>query len=180
MAVLTVKLSRPLVAMAFALVALALLGDARAAGPASAFDRAFMTEMVSHHAMAVEMGEMAREKATRPQLKRVAGTIVRTQTAEIARMQRWLRAWYGTGATPRMTAEDRAQMRELERAEGDEFQIRFMALMTVHHSLAIERARVARSAASHVELRRLARAIIAAQDREVKQVRAWLVAWYAR
>jgi uncharacterized protein (DUF305 family) len=52
--------------------------------------------------------------------------------------------------------------------------------MTVHHTLAIERAGIARADASHAELRRLARAIVAAQNREVKQFRAWLVAWYAR
>jgi uncharacterized protein (DUF305 family) len=45
---------------------------------------------------------------------------------------------------------------------------------------AIERARIARADASHAELRRLSRAIIAAQNREIKQFRTWLVAWYAR
>jgi uncharacterized protein (DUF305 family) len=78
-----------------------------------------------------------------------------------------------------MTAEDRAQMRELEKAEGAEFDIRFMALMTVHHTFAIERARVALRQASHTEVKRLARAITAAQNREVRQFRNWLVAWYA-
>lgn len=179
MAHLTERLRVPVVVFALAVATAGLSAEARATGRSSAYDKAFLTEMVSHHGMAVEMARMAREKATKPQLKRTAGAIIRTQSAEIARMQRWLRAWYGTRVQPRMTAEDRAQMRELENAEGAAFDIRFMALMTVHHTLAIERARVALRQASHTQVRALARAIVVAQNREVKQFRNWLVAWYA-
>lgn len=180
MAFLTERLQVPVVILALATAAVGLAGDAGATGPSSAYDKAFLTEMVSHHAMAVEMAKMAQEKATKPELKRTAGTIIRTQSAEITRMQGWLRAWYGGRVRPRMTAEDRAQMLELENAEGAAFDIRFMALMTVHHTLAIERARAALRQASHPQVRALARAIVAAQNREVKQFRNWLVAWYAR
>lgn len=176
---LTERLRVPVVAFALAAAIAGLFGDARAAGPSSAYDKAFLTEIVSHHGMAVEMATMAQEKATKPQLKRTADTIIRTQSAEIARMQRWLQAWYQTRVQPRMTADDRAQVRELENAEGAAFDIRFMALMTVHHTLAIERAGTALRQASHPQVRGLARAIVAAQNREVKQFRNWLVAWYA-
>lgn len=166
--------------LAALVVGILLVPAAQATGPRPAFDRAFMTEMVSHHGMAVDMAEMAMDKATHPELKAVAEEIVRTQTAEIKRMQRWLRRWYGVTVRPRMTMQDMEDMAELEAASGAEFELRFMSLMTVHHTLAIERARIAARRAGHRPVRRLARAIVRAQEREIKQFRDWTVAWYAR
>lgn len=168
-------------ALAAALVLSALtVPTAQSAAPRGAFDRAFMTEMVSHHGMAVHMAEMAREKAIHPELREAAGDIIRTQDAEIKRMQRWLKRWYGRTVRPRMTMQDMEDMAELERASGAEFELRFMSLMTVHHTLAIERARIAARRAKHRPVRRLARAIVRAQEREIKQFRDWTVEWYAR
>lgn len=164
---------------AIVLAALALAPVAQASGPRGSFDREFMTEMVSHHGMAVDMAEMAVEKSTHPELKKVAEDIVRTQSAEIKRMQRWLKRWYGVTVRPRMTEQDMRDMHELEQANGAAFELRFMSLMTVHHTLAVERAGIARRRARHAEVRGLARGIVRAQEREIKQFREWTVAWYA-
>jgi uncharacterized protein (DUF305 family) len=53
------------------------------------------------------------------------------------------------------------------------------SLMTVHHTLAVERAGVSAWLAGHPRIRRLARAIVRAREREIKQFRDWTVAWYA-
>ena len=161
-------------------LALLLVPMAQATGPAGAYDRAFLTDMIGHHAMAVEMGEMAREKATHPELREAAEEIIRTQSAEIKRMRSWLRAWYGKRRVqPEMDHHEMAQMEELEGATGAEFEIRFLALMTAHHTQAVERAEVAIKRAKHPRVRKLARAIVQAQEREIEQFRDWLVAWYA-
>jgi uncharacterized protein (DUF305 family) len=165
--------------VAAALVVL-LAPAALASGPRSGAERAFLSEMVSHHAMAVDMAEMAQERATHPELKSMADDIVRSQSAEIDRMQSWLRRWYGKSAKPRMGHEEMQQMEELERAASPaEFEIRFMALMTMHHAQAIERARAIRERRIHGKTRKLTRDIIRAQEREIEQMRSWLVAWYA-
>jgi uncharacterized protein (DUF305 family) len=161
-------------------VALMLVPVSQASGPAGRYDRAFLTDMVGHHAMAVEMAEMAREKATHDELRQAAGEIIRTQSAEIRRMRSWLRDWYGKRRVqPELDHEEMAQMEELEQATGSAFEIRFLALMTVHHTLAVERAQMAVERAKHPRVRKLARAIIRAQEDEIEQFREWLVAWYA-
>ena len=152
---------------------------AQTSGPKPKFDRKFMTEMVSHHGMAVDMAEMAMEKAEHGKLKKTAEAIVSTQTAEIKQMQKWLKSWYGVTVEPEMTKQDERDMAELEEASGSEFELRFMGLMTVHHTLAIERAGIAKRRAGHDKVRELARGIVAAQKREVKEFRDWTVAWYA-
>lgn len=161
------------------LASLALAPGAQASGPRGSSDRKFMTEMVSHHGMAVDMADMDVAKATHPELKQLAQGIVRTQSAEIKRMQRWLKRWYGVTVRPRMTEHDMHAMDELEGAGGAAFELRFMSHMTVHHTLAVERAGIAARRAGHAQVRRLARGIVRAQEREIDQFREWTVAWYA-
>jgi uncharacterized protein (DUF305 family) len=170
----------PLAAAAvIALVAaLAIASPASASGPRSKGERAFLVEMVGHHSMAVEMAEMAKEKATHQELKDMADDIIRTQTAEIRRMRAWLKKWYGREVGEHDMGDDE-EMRMLEEATGAEFEVRFMAMMSVHHTQAIERARAVRSSRLHGKVRRLTRDIISAQQREIGQLQEWLVAWYA-
>jgi uncharacterized protein (DUF305 family) len=58
------------------------------------FDKEFLRQMISHHKMAIQMGEMDVNKATKPEIRQLAQSIVKTQTAEIDRMQKWYQAWY--------------------------------------------------------------------------------------
>ena len=64
------------------LAALSITPVASATGPRSAAERAFLTDMVAHHTMAVEMAKMAQEKATHQELKDAAAKIVTSQSAE--------------------------------------------------------------------------------------------------
>lgn len=158
--------------------ALAVAGPASASGPRSKAERAFLVDMVRHHAMAVDMAKMAKEKATHQELKDMADDVVRTQTAEIDRMRAWPKKWYGrTVGDDHMGHHEDMQM--LEDATGPEFEVRFMAMMSVHHTQAIERSRAVRRYRLHGKVRKLTRAIIRAQQREISQMQEWLVAWYA-
>ncbi len=160
-------------------LAFLLVPAAQASGPKSRAERAFLTEMVSHHSMAIDMAEMAQEKATHPELKAMADEIISSQSAERKSMQSWLKRWYGKRAKPVMSHGDMMMMEELEKAATPaEFEVRFMALMTMHHTQAVERARAIRSGPIHSQTRKLARDIIRAQDREIEQMRSWLAAWY--
>jgi uncharacterized protein (DUF305 family) len=161
-------------------LALTLAPASPAKGPTGAFDREFLTDMIGHHTMAVEMSEMAIDKATHPELKQAAETIIKTQTAEIRQMRAWLRKWYGKHhVSTEHGHEDMARMDELEEATGAAFEVRFLALMTVHHTQAVERSEVALDRARHPQVRKLAKAIIKAQNSEINEFRNWLVDWYA-
>lgn len=60
-------------------------------------DRAFLTHMKTHHQMAVDMAQMATDKAQEPELKKLAAGIIESQSKEIEQFDAWLRAWYPTG-----------------------------------------------------------------------------------
>jgi uncharacterized protein (DUF305 family) len=176
--------ARPARRLVVAAAALATLGALAIASPASAnaprskAERAFLVDMVGHHTMAVDMAEMAKEKATHQELKELADDIIRTQTAEIQRMRRWLKKWYGREVGEHDMGHDE-DMQMLEEASGPEFEVRFMAMMMVHHTQAIERSRAVRRYPLHGKVRQLTRDIIRAQSAEIRQLQEWLVAWYA-
>jgi uncharacterized protein (DUF305 family) len=169
-----------IVALLIGVLAVATAPTAGASKPRSKAERVFLSDMVSHHAMAVDMAEMAMERAAHPELKTMADAIIRTQTAEMEEMQSWLKRWYGKTVKPMMDHQDMQQMEELEgSASAAEFEVRFMALMTVHHTQATERATAVQQRPIHAKTRRLADDIISAQQEEIDQMRSWLVAWYA-
>lgn len=60
-----------------------------------AFDKAFLTEMTMHHAMAVMMARPVVANASHPELQGLATNIINDQTREIAQMRGWARDWYG-------------------------------------------------------------------------------------
>ena len=42
---------------------------------------------------AIQMGQMDASRLTRPELRELAGSIVKTQTTEIGQMQKWYQTW---------------------------------------------------------------------------------------
>jgi uncharacterized protein (DUF305 family) len=65
----------------------------------------------------------------------------------------------------------------LQGKTGDDFDRAFIEGMIEHHQGAIDMARLATQGAKHVEIRALSEQIIAAQEGETAQMRAWQQAW---
>lgn len=59
-----------------------------------------------------------------------------------------------------------------------QFEVKFMTDMIDHHQMAIMMSQLCIAKAVHAELRALCTEIIAAQQAETAQMRAWLQAWY--
>ncbi len=159
-------------------------------------EKDFLMGMVPHHRMAMMMAEMAVNKATRPELRALAGEIISSQQVEIALMTNYLRDWYGMtppdgmmmpqavmdrmdmpvmrGLMPDMMAE----MERLGQLSGREFDIAYMKHMTHHHAMAVMMASPVLMAGYHQALKVLAVDMVIAQGKEIKQMQAWLDAWY--
>ena len=58
------------------------------------------------------------------------------------------------------------------------FDRQFIDMMVPHHEGAIAMARVAEARGQHAEIEELAAAIVAAQDAEIRRMKAWRRAWY--
>ncbi len=95
----------------FSLLAVVVaLGLGSRAAQAAPFDQQFIDSMVPHHQSALMMAEMAVTKAQLPEVKRLAGGIIRDQKREIAQMKAWRKAWYGSAQVPMMQGMNHGAM----------------------------------------------------------------------
>jgi uncharacterized protein (DUF305 family) len=159
------------------------------------FDQRFIDMMVPHHEAAIAMAEIARARATREEIRAVADEVIDAQSAEIGELRAWRESWFGSSETPPMEAMpmlpgvrmggelmigDRMDMRDdveqLRTAEP--FDQAYIDAMILHHQSAIDAAQSALVRSSRDEIRQLAEAIIAAQSREIDQLREWRADWY--
>lgn len=109
-------------------------------------DVQFVTDMVPHHAQALEMAALAPERASDPRVKALAARIAADQRPEIEGMQAWLAenglpaadedgGHGGHDGMPGMASE--ADLARLVAAEGPAFDRLFLELMTKHHQGAL-------------------------------------------
>jgi len=145
---------------------------------AANFEVRFMTGMIDHHQMAIEMATICLDKAVHPELRTMCEQIIAAQSAEIQEMQTWLQDWYGISYSPAMTPGDQQMLDRLASLSGAQFEIAFMEMMIKHHEKAIKEARQCLDKAWHAELRQLCESIIAAQSAEIAQLETWLFQWY--
>jgi uncharacterized protein (DUF305 family) len=155
-------------------------GDDDPAGEVAAgeeFDRAFIDAMVPHHESAHEMAHSAKAAGlTQPELEQVADDILATQQAEIDRMKEWRAEWFGSsdvdpdGAAALGMSDEQMGMEHDadDLLNSGDVDADFATMMIDHHRGAIEMAELALERAEHGELKELAEAIIAAQQREIE------------
>lgn len=168
-------------AVLFAALALWLYLSDREPGDASA-EAGFARDMSVHHAQAVEMSEIARDKTGSEEIRILASDIALTQQAQIGRMQGWLSLWNlsPTGPEPAMSwmghpTEGRmpgmASPEEIERlqaASPEEADRLFLQLMIPHHEAAVPMAEAAVERSDNPDVEALAEGIIAAQKGEIE------------
>ena len=126
--------------------------------PYTAADIHFMSGMISHHAQAIVMSKMAPSHGANDEVRRLAERIINAQTDEIKLMQQWLRDRLQTVPEakpgpmkmmmngmehdmlmPGMLSD--TQMKELESANGSEFDRLFLSYMIQHHRGAVSMVR---------------------------------------
>ncbi len=158
---------------------------APATGPHNAADVSFATDMIPHHAQALEMAKMAPTQATSPQVKQLAQMIENEQTPEISAMSGWLKGWNkpvpdtstggmhmgGTGMPGMMSDAD---MAKLGSATGATFDKLFLTQMITHHTGALTMANTELSAGQNSDAKTLAKSIIAGQSKEITQMKTLL------
>ncbi|MBM3209733.1 DUF305 domain-containing protein [Candidatus Saccharibacteria bacterium] len=153
----------------------------------SAFDEAYIADMMAHHEGAVNMGEQALSASERPEVKALANEIVFTQSREMAKMSEWQQEWgfdatmgahgsHGGGAND-MAGEMMDMGASLNGLKGDDFDKVFLEQMIIHHQQAVDMSKYADTNAERQEIKDLARAVIEAQEKEISQMKQWQKDW---
>jgi uncharacterized protein (DUF305 family) len=151
-------------------------------------DVGFARDMGAHHAQAVEIAELLRDRTDDEDLRRIAADIALTQQAQIGQMRGWLDIWGRTPtsvdppmgwmghehapgeavAMPGMATDD--EIAALSAAHGAEAERLFLELMIRHHRGGIEMAGYAADHADEAVVRTLARGMVEAQTAEIDQL----------
>ena len=161
--------------------ALTLLFFDKTPGDDSA-EAGFARDMMVHHAQAVEMAEILRDRTESEEMRTLAADISLTQQAQIGQMQGWLAVWGlpATGVEPAMSwmghptagrmpgMASPEEIEELRQAPPDEVDVRFLQLMIPHHQAALPMAEAVLERTDREEVERLAGAIAASQQAEIE------------
>lgn len=162
-------------------------------------DVGFARDMQAHHAQAVEMAVLVRDRSTDPELRQVALDIELSQQQQQGQMFGWLAVWgrgqysaeapmawagdhghggddgsTGTGATLMPGMATPAQLARLRAADGVEAERLFLELMIAHHQGGVAMAQAALERAEHPAVLRLAQAVVDSQTAEITVLQALL------
>ena len=145
-------------------------------------DTEFAQMMIVHHQGAIEMADLAVDKADSEDVRALAERISAAQGPEIDEMTSWLQAWgeeepqdadmggMDHGGMDMGGMDMESAMAELDGLSGAEFDRAFLEMMTEHHRGAIEMAEVHLADGANAEARELARKIIDDQTREITEM----------
>ena len=141
----------------------------------------FARDMMMHHAQAVDMATLLRDRTDDPEMRQLALDIMLTQQAQIGQMQGWLAVWQypiastdsammwmdmpANGGMPGMATQ--AQLNELRDLQGVEADGLFLQLMIAHHRGGVLMGEAALARVDRPEVRALAQSIVDAQTSEI-------------
>ena len=148
-------------------------------------DVAFAQSMIPHHEQAIEMAELAADRAESAEVKQLAADIKAAQGPEIEQMNAWLDQWgqdatpsgmdqgdMGHGDTGGMMTED--DMTMLEDADETNFDRMFLEMMIEHHEGAIDMARTEQANGENPDAIALAEQVETDQEAEIDKMRQLL------
>jgi uncharacterized protein (DUF305 family) len=136
----------------------------------------FARDMAAHHAQAVEMATIIRDRTTNEELRYVTLDMILTQQAQLGQMQGWLAVWQQplavaeppmNGHGEHMGMATAEQIDSLRTLPVDQAEERFLQLMIRHHQGALLMAEDALAKTSRPEVVRLATAIKNGQSSEI-------------
>ena len=150
----------------------------------NAQDVSFAQGMIPHHRQALEMAELAADRASSADVKDLAARIEKAQDPEIETMSGWLKAWgedvpqamESTGSMPGMDHSgmpgmmDDADMAKLEQASGKDFDTLFLTQMVEHHEGAVDMARTEKSKGAYEPATSMADDIVTGQSAEISEM----------
>jgi len=187
-----------LVVVALSVAAGLLIGSRLGTPHDDSAEAGFARDMATHHAQAVDMSLMVRDKSSDRELRTLAADIVVTQSTQRGIFMGWLQQWGLPQASvqPRMAwmpghshmaptadgavlmhgmASD-AELRRLSDANGADAEVQFLQLMIRHHEGGIIMARALMALSDRRELVQMAKSVEDGQRAEIGEMRNMLAA----
>jgi uncharacterized protein (DUF305 family) len=152
------------------------------------FDLQFIDQMIMHHEGAIMSSEHMISDSKRPELRKLADNIEKSQSEQIDQMQAWRKEWY-PNAERTFGMMDPTRMEKMmgggemenmmggsmqEMMGGDATDEMFLRMMIPHHQMAVDMSEKALKEAEHPKLKDLARQIKDEQSAEIELMQGYL------
>ncbi|MBB1243627.1 DUF305 domain-containing protein [Streptomyces durbertensis] len=153
-------------------------------GKHNSADVAFAQGMIPHHRQALEMAELAADRAGSAEVRKLVKEIEDAQEPEIRKMSGWLRSWgepvprpddaggHAGHDMPGMMSSE--EMGKLEKSSGRAFDTAFLELMIKHHEGAVEMAKTEQDEGAYQPAKDMAEEIERSQSEEITRMRELL------
>ncbi|NKE60543.1 DUF305 domain-containing protein [Lentzea sp. PSKA42] len=145
-------------------------------------DVMFAQMMVAHLQQGVDLAQVAKAKASKAQLKELAGAIDTTQREELTMLKSWLKLWgkpENPSTDPNVHAAhgglpllDAKVVSDIKEKNGAEFDLTYLNLMTGHQGGAVEMARTEQKDGSNPETMAYADRVVQSRQGQVSQMLA--------
>ncbi|MFG2515331.1 DUF305 domain-containing protein [Streptomyces sp. NPDC048584] len=142
-------------------------------------DVTYARMMIEHHAQALEMTELAPDRAESKKIVKLAERIAAAQGPEIKAMQAWLKSHdraerddghaHDHATMPGMATQ--AQLKQLSAADGAAFDQLFLTLMITHHQGAITMSTEVKGEGNNLVMEEMADDVVAQQTSEISRMR---------
>ncbi len=142
-------------------------------------DVAYARMMIEHHAQALEMTDLAADRAESPQIVKLSERISAAQQPEIKAMKGWLKSHgeperdgghgHDHATMPGMATQ--AQLEQLRAADGRAFDQLFLTLMITHHQGAITMSTEVKGQGNNIWIEEMADDVVAQQTSEIGRMR---------
>ena len=166
-------------------------GDTSSEAAFNDADVTFAQGMIPHHQQAVEMAQMAEDRAESPELKQLASEIEAAQAPEIEQLTSWLRAWGEPTEMPSMSGMDHSStpgmsgsgmsgmmsdsdMRDLDQASAKDAGKLYLEQMIQHHEGAVEMAKTEVEKGENTDAVKLAKSTVSSQTEQIQQMQDML------
>jgi uncharacterized protein (DUF305 family) len=139
----------------------------------------FAQMMIPHHQQAIQMSKFALTNTSNSKILTLARNIIKAQTSEIVRMNRWLKM-ASAGVTGGMDMEMQGmltdqQLKTLGNLKGSKFDQIYLSRMIFHHQGAVQSVSIIANS-QNIEAKALAGSIKSTQNAEISAMESMLAA----
>jgi uncharacterized protein (DUF305 family) len=140
-------------------------------------DNDFANMMKAHHLGAIEMAQLEVAQGTNAEMKAMAQKMIDDQQVEVAEFNTFLSSHSPHGGGDAFFKESMALMNnmKMDMDHSGSIDKQFAQMMIPHHQSAVDMSKAYIKQGAHEEkLKRMANAIIASQEKEIGELKAWL------
>jgi uncharacterized protein (DUF305 family) len=145
--------------------------------PTTQYDVYAMKRMINLHGQGIKLAALGAQHASRSDLRNLCLNFETREKAELGMLQSWLTKWYQIQYAPATNSEFNADLTDMAKASGREFDTELMAMLLAYDHTELYQARQIILRATHSDLKELARDIVATNTAEIRKLYSWFQKW---